>query len=155
MPKNVIDKDRGWSTLSKRMKSLGNGKAVAVGIQGTAAGQAHEGGLSNVELGTFHEFGGAGGRPPERPFMRGTFDKNKTKYEKEMALLAKQTFDPMSGKKPETSLLFIGELYRGDILQALKAGIPATDTGVPAHLRVTGQLWNSITAASVDLKDFQ
>lgn len=57
--------------LTKLLRSLkqDDNKIIRVGIIGSKAKSDH-GGLTNAELGTFHEFGGKGGkRPPRRSFL--------------------------------------------------------------------------------------
>lgn len=133
--------DRGWLKIKKALAKTLEGKVAAVGVQGAKASEDH-GGLTNATLMLFHEFGGKGGRPPERAPMRSTLAEQEDKYQKELANIGKGIFK--GGGTLEGQLLVLGEQYRADMILKMKAGIESKE-GVVAHLRDTGQLWNSLS----------
>jgi phage gpG-like protein len=149
--------DKGWDKIKKQTTELqkSGGVAASVGIQGSDAGIAREGGLTNVEVGGFQEYGTS--RIPERSFLRSTFDDNQSKYSKGLEKVAKGIFE---GGTVKGNLLLLGEQYKGDILKKIKAQIPPPlsevtierKRGEATPLIDTGQLWNSI---SVDVTTFK
>jgi hypothetical protein len=80
--------------------------------------------------------------------LRSTLADKQNTYNKELAKLAKETFE--SGTL-EGNLLVLGEQYRGDILAKMNEGIPAPTTGKIAYLVDSGQLRSSLTAVVRDL----
>jgi len=76
----VTDKDMGWQALGERVESMSDGSAyVLVGIQGSEGDAEHrDDGLTNLALGTIHEFGLG---VPRRSFIRDAIDQ----YQKELA----------------------------------------------------------------------
>jgi phage gpG-like protein len=153
--------DRGWNKLKKQSLTLSKGKATAVGFQGSEAEivDPEHGGLTNVELAAIHEFGTKDGRIPERPMIRQTFDENQSKYEKEMANVARAFYD---GKNIDGELLVVGEGVKADVFKKVRGAqfepwAPLTmamkaligkEGDVP--LWDTGQLMNSLTAIVTD-----
>jgi len=142
--------------LAEAVKGMSKvGRAALVGIQGEKGAEDRGEGLTNAELATIHEFGAKNNRPPERSFLRSTFDENQQEYKKELDQIGKDFFD---GKLPparvDGELLLLGEEYRSDIIEKIRSGIPpplAESTieekgGEETPLIRTGQLWNSITA---------
>jgi hypothetical protein len=85
----VIDIDRGLAELKKTLTSLkGRGSYVKVGVMGEHAAEAHpEDGqskaLTNVDIAVISEFGSP--TQPVRPFIGGTFEANRSKYQDQMA----------------------------------------------------------------------
>jgi len=167
MAKNFIVKDRGWKRIFQNAVLKGkDGEATSVGVQGSEAAtiDPNHGARTNAELALFHEFGGSAGllkgkkNPPERSFMRSTFDENLPKYDQEMTLISARFFDD---ENIEGLLLLLGEQYRMDIINKVKSGLSpelkeATKRGraggggfssVP--LWATGQLVNSLSAEYV------
>jgi hypothetical protein len=69
----IVDKDRGFRALGERLRAAGE-RIVKVGIFGAAASADH-GGLSNVDIGTIHEFGTDD--IPQRSFIRATVDESR------------------------------------------------------------------------------
>jgi hypothetical protein len=127
--------------LKKTLAGAVMGKVAAVGVQGPKAGEDHDG-LTNATLMLFHEFGGAAGRPPERAPMRSTLAEQQAEYQKQLERIGKGVFQ--GGGTLEGQLLVLGEQYRADMINKMKAGIESKE-GVVAHLRETGQLWNSLS----------
>lgn len=155
--KNFIDRDRGWNKIRNQLIGLRNGRAVAVGIQGSeAADQYPDGAMTNVRLGAIHEFGTADGRVPERSFIRSTFDAEGG-FKVRMNKLAKAA---LAGASAIGQLMLIGEQARAAILRKIKSNIPPPlkpvtikrKKGETTSLINTGQLWNSISYMIVDPK---
>ena len=106
----VREVDNGWKLLLKRLVGLRKGIDISVGIQGNEAVEQHDsedpGPLTNVKLGSIHEFGatiengfGRGIRIiiPQRSFLRATFDENRKKYERMLFVAAKKSIDAVNG----------------------------------------------------------
>ena len=160
MSKPVKDVDRGWNKLLARFKKHSTGKAVSIGVQGEEAQEEHGEAMTNVSLGTIHEFGSKdGAHPPARSHWRSTFDEKMQKYQKELDRIAKATYDPDSGEGTvEGDLLLLGEQYKADVIDKIRSGIPpiladftlAHKKGETTPLIDTGQYIGSFSAVLVD-----
>lgn len=153
---DVEEVDRGWAKIKAGVRKARN-MVVDVGILGTEAAAAHDtdSGLTNVQIGTIHEFGGTNDRPPERSFLRSTMAKGRTKYE---ALVQRATKLAYEGKiDMEKGLNLTGARIAADVDKAIRAGIapPLADSTIikktvagkrgTTPLIDTGQLVGSIT----------
>lgn len=159
---SLQSKDRGFLGLADLAKNFSKvGRAAMVGIQGEKGAETSEehGDMTNVELGTIHEFGAKNNRPPERSFLRSTFDEKQQTYKKELDQIGTDFFDgKLTPTRVDGELLLLGEQYRGDVIEKIRSGIPpplAESTieekgGEETPLIRTGQLWNSITAIVED-----
>jgi len=162
---NVIVKDRGWNEIKKHAKQLKKARAASVGIQGSLAElktKGHED-KTNVEIGLYNEFGSQkiSGRPPERSFIRSTFDENMPKYQKIVDDTAKKFFD-LGPLRVDGELLLLGELCKKNIIDKMKSGIPPELSERTIKIRMakgetkftplifTGQLMNSLSVEVVD-----
>jgi hypothetical protein len=157
---DVEEIDRGLKKLNAGLrKAAGEKHVVDIGILGSEAAAAHPTGegLTNVEIGSIHEFGGANDRPPERSFLRSTMDKGRKKYERLVQRGMKLVYE---GKLDiETALGLAGAAAAGDIDKAIRAGIapPLAESTIikktvagkagTTPLIDTGQLAGSITWA--------
>jgi hypothetical protein len=65
----IIDRDRGWAKLRKRLKQR---KVVDVGVRGDHKNDRTGTGPTNLDLATIHELGL--GNNPERSFIRASVD---------------------------------------------------------------------------------
>ena len=154
MTVKVIDK--GWDAIGNQLKKFARGKAASVGIQGSKAEEAHEGGYTNVEIGAVHEYGTQDGKIPERSFIRSTYSENEDAITKKLgAISAKRIFE---GKDPIADIAMLGEEFRTKILKKIKSGIapPLAEStiehkkGEATPLIDTGQMWNAISSEVVD-----
>jgi len=141
--------DRGWDKLRKNYRK---NFVVAVGIQGKEAEKDH-GGVTNVVIGTVHEYGTA--TVPERSFLRSTGDKHEKKYVKEIAKATSASFE---GKKIEVELLLVGEEYKADVISTIKAGIkpPLSAKTIAVRGKGATPLWHEgqlIGSISVVVRD--
>lgn len=93
-----------------------------VGIQGTEGDAPHtdehgdeeDGGLTNLELGTIHEYGVPSAGIPERSFLRATLDAYATKYVQMVRDLGRSVID---GKRTiEQALGLLGARVRADVV---------------------------------------
>lgn len=155
---DVEEVDRGWDKIKGQLKAAKRAEPVVdIGILGAEAAKAHpdDSGLTNVQLGTIHEFGGSNDRPPERSFLRATLDAGRTKYERlvqrgvKLAYEGKMTF--------EEALGLAGAKAAADVDKRIRAGIapPLADSTIikktvagkrgTTPLIDTGQLAGSIT----------
>ena len=150
MSKTTIkEKDRGWKRFIVKTKGR---PSVAIGIQGEKGNQDRDG-LTNVMLGTIHEFGTA--NIPERSFLRSTFDENYKKYIQEYNALFTKA---IASGDLKGNLMLLGEKVRSDVLKkiksklqpALSAATIAKKGGEDTPLIDTGQMWNAI---SVEVRD--
>lgn len=72
--------DKGLAKLQKRIATLSQSDSfVKAGVLGTKAKENRDG-LTTAQLAAVHEFGTRDGRIPERPFLRGTFRRNREAY---------------------------------------------------------------------------
>ena len=147
--------DRGWDklrrTMSSRRLSAKGGRAASVGIQGNEAAEEH-GDMTNVEVGMIQEFGSKDGEhPPERSHIRSTLDQHQKKYQRELDRIAGVGFD---GKEMEGELILLGEQYRGDIINKIRAGIGEPVDGRTPLIR-TGQYINAFRVVMVDPEDLK
>lgn len=83
----VLDIDRGFAKLKRTMRSLAQSESfVKAGVLGAAAEEKAEGSnLSNADIATIQEFGSPEKGIPSRPFISGTFEKNRDKYVRQLA----------------------------------------------------------------------
>ena len=145
----VIDKDKGWKALGKAVAKLGDGPSVLVGVQG-AKGNAPHGadGLTNVELGTIHEFGLG---VPERSFIRAAIDEHESDLVDFMAILGQRcllgevTEEFVLGLTGEKAVDLIKDRILAHIPPPLTAARIAQKGGITTPLVEHGTLINSIT----------
>jgi hypothetical protein len=143
--------DRGFNALQEKYKTAQKGVFVAVGVQGERAAEKHNAGeegtesdQTNVEIGATHEFGSSDGRIPERSHWRAVLDANIDRYGQQLDKIAAAF---IKGIDPKAELGFLGEVYKREVLEFLKAGIEARD--IVRHLHKLGQYWDSF---SVELR---
>ena len=110
MAENGIKYDT--KNLDEIMKSLQNELTLRVGIIGSKASAQHgDDGLTNAELGTFHEFGSQSVKdhPPRRSFLEDSL-KFKLNFEGEKGKFLRQSFFKafFDKKKPEKFLQDLG-----------------------------------------------
>lgn len=118
----VIDKDHGWKIIKHAFETY-KGRVALCGVQGATGEKVEhdESKLTNIELATFHEFGGGGDkiRPPERSFLRSTFDENLGKYKSEHEKICKMALDPEQAKHMQSTvdgnLLLLAEKMKIDV----------------------------------------
>lgn len=151
------DSGKEWQRL-RALSKQARDSSVRVGVLGDEKPR-EEGGLSNVQVATIHEFGA--GRIPERSFIRATFDAQRQAYFTLAARLAGALYD---GKTTvEKALGLMGMKMVADIRAHIRAGIapPLAEStlrrrrakgrvgakGEPVALIDTSQLINSITYA--------
>lgn len=161
MASDVKVVDKGWEQIKKNLAGLQAGKVASVGVQGENASKDH-GGLSNVELYSYHEFGDMAGtgHPPERSSLRSTMADKEADYQKELRKIAKGVFE---GGTAEGHLLLLGEKYRADVINKIRSGIPpelaestiARKKGEATPLITTGQLINSLSAVVKNALDVE
>lgn len=134
--------------LIRKLKMGESGMSVTIGVQGKDAGAKKEGGLTNVQVASYHEFGTE--NIPQRSFIRSNDEKNKAQYKKVIAEIKdKIIFGQM---KVDQGLGLLGEKVRADIQAGIRAGIePALSEktikakGSSVPLIDTGQLIQAIT----------
>ena len=144
----VVDKDHGWKALGERLDDMSRGTYVLVGIQGSEGTAQHGAdGLTNIELGTLHEFGVG---VPQRSFIRTTIDDSRKHLSNLLAKLGQRV---VMGELPEAAALgAVGEQAVGLIKQRIASHIPpplAAETiarkGTDVPLIEHGTLISSIT----------
>ena len=159
--KNALrDNDRGYERLKREFERMETKPPmVKVGILGDSTkNQRADGTLSNVEIGTIHEYGAAG--MPERSFLRSTMEENQAKYRKMMALGLRQMF-VLRGVElkagAERLMDLVGMRAAADVKKKITDGIPPPNApstiaakGSSTPLVDTGQLLNSISWAVVE-----
>lgn len=121
MAGSVIFDDRVWRKLIDRCVEM-HDKIAKVGVQGEKASAKHdeEGELTNVQIAAIHEFNEPGDRPPGRPFIRPVYDDDPAKWQDKIRHAA---INVIKGANPEGELRKLGEEYRKDEIDRMKAGI--------------------------------
>lgn len=124
----VVDTDRGWKAMKKRLgvsgsSVLGRRKIVKVGIQGSDATEAADenGVITTVVLAAVHEFGRLDGTIPERSFIRATVEKNRAGHIKLIRRLSRLVL--LGKMTEEKALAIIGERVKSDIQAAMEDGL--------------------------------
>lgn len=114
----ITQTDHGFKALQKNLETSQTA-TVKVGIQGSDAEADHDG-ITNVELGSFHEFGTA--RAPERSFIRATVDINETEIHK----LQQRLGALITARKVTThgALEILGLKMQGLIIERIRSKIP-------------------------------
>lgn len=144
-----VERDRGWMRIKRNIKKLPPLRAT-VGVQGDKALEAREGGITNVELATTHEYGAPTSSIPQRSFIRSTFDEREKRYRKELDQIAKDK--TLAPERVRGELRLLGEQYRADIINKIRSNIPPPlspltverKKGETTALINTGQLLRSI-----------
>ncbi len=89
MSVKITDNRAAYDTLVEAVNEASKGLYVVVGITGDK-------GSDLVTIGAYNEYGSEdGAHPPERSFLRATFDEGKEKY---VAMVAKGLDDSLAGK---------------------------------------------------------
>lgn len=123
----VTDKDMGWQALGEAVAELGDSDSfVLVGIQGNEATATHGADeITNVGLGTIHEFGLG---VPRRSFIRDAIDAHQDELAEFMGVLGQRVLlgeSHPSGPMSETQALgLIGQQAVKLIQQRITAHIP-------------------------------
>jgi len=139
----VRERDRGADALMRRMRQQAN---VRVGVMGQEASAGHAGGLTVVDVASFHEFG-LGHNPP-RSFIAGYVDENKATIEKRIRKAAELI---AKGADVKQTLDRFGLLLVGEIQERMVSLPPPLKPetirrkGSSATLIDTGQLRSSVT----------
>lgn len=125
MRSEVVDKDRGYADLMKRLKKDG-ALDLRVGVFGEKGSVQHEGSsLTVAEIGALHEFGfehvNGGFFVLERSWLRAYFDANKARLEEMVRRVAIAVEQGQMTK--EQGLNLIGLKISGEIKQRIQAGI--------------------------------
>ncbi len=145
MAAKVVDRDRGYRELMKRLKAAK--LSLTVGVHQTEGAEPH-GELTVADIATIHEFGL--GNVPERSFLRAWADENVEEIKKDLGGIG---IAVVEGKlTAEQGLERFGVLAVGQIQKRIVAGIepplaPATikRKGSSTPLVDTGQLKSAIT----------
>lgn len=120
----IIDRDRGWKALEKRLAKLAAGQAVvSVGIFGDSG---------VARYAAFNEFGTS--TAPARPFIRSTFDRRRGVYANLLAEGAGQIID--GTRTPDQVLTKLGLLAKADIQRAITS--IASPPNAPSTVRSKG-----------------
>lgn len=141
----VTIKDNGLGALTKRLKGIGKGYTLTVGIHGPE-GEATDGGTTVLEVATINEFGIG---VPERSFIRDWADQGEARHNEQLRQVAAVVI--RGGYTVEVGLGRLGALYQGEIQARISAGIPPPNApstiakkGSSTPLINTGQLRSSI-----------
>lgn len=135
-----------WNKFKNHMRSAGSEGSVAVGILGNHDNEREDGEITNVELGTIHEFGLSS--MPERSFIRATLDAERS----QINALTDKIYKRFLREKISASrgLGLIGADVVGRIQQFItddkvKPKTIKPEASDPTTLIDTGQLRQSIT----------
>lgn len=149
----IIDRDRGFRAfMSKLRRKQRVAIGVKVGIQGPAAQDTgdRDGDITNVLLGTIHEFGAPSVGIPSRSFIRSTVDESASKYKALLLKAEQEAFkrkrDPVFFELGETALADIQNKIDENISPPLKPGTVAAK-GDTLALVDTGEMRGAISWA--------
>lgn len=150
MTRPIIDIDRGFKAIMRRVRSMTRGPSVTVGVQGTEASAKRKVGESNVALMLVHEFGTRDGKIPQRSTLRATADREQPLFQRVLAVAAKRA--AIHGDI-DRELGRVGELGVAKVKQAFDMSIdlkPLADATIARKestqpLIDTGMLKNSLT----------
>lgn len=144
----VVDKDKGWAKLKKRLAKVEK-LEVVVGITATRGSEPVGDGLSLVGLATIHEFGAPSVGIPQRSFLAATFDENVQKYDR--LLQGGVSAVVKKSDSPKKKLFIVGETARRHVIERIAGGIAPplaaqtiSQKGSDLPLVDTGVLRNSI-----------
>lgn len=116
----IIDIDRGMRELKKTLATLKNqGSYVKVGVFGAEAAESRDG-VTNADLAIIQELGAPSVGIPARPWIGGTFDKNRAKYTDMLARGLARLYENKLTVKQLLGLL--GVAISSDIKQAVMQG---------------------------------
>ena len=113
MSGEIIDRDKGWKNLKKTLASFKDDELV-IGIPGKIDFSVPTQGA----IGTVHEFGSVDGSIPSRSFLRSTFDKNISRYNRSLAQHIRRVVK--SGSPRKQALFRLGERVRKDVVDRIK-----------------------------------
>lgn len=114
----VTTKDRGYRKFIRDLKNSGRW-VVDVGVVGPEASATREGGVTNAELASYHEFGRG---VPERSFIRSTVDKEQSRIRQMQRRLARGV---LQRKVTELRALeILGMQIASDIKGTIESNIP-------------------------------
>lgn len=150
MAKVVVDIDRGYKELGKRLRRFRDGPNVTIGVQATETSLTRAVGLTNVALAVVHEFGSKDGKIPQRSFLRGTADRERPLFERMLKIAARNI---TAGRNVRGELGRVGEKGVSEVKRTIDQSIGIeknADTTIAAKgsttpLIDTGILKNSIT----------
>ena len=143
----IVDKDKGYKALVKRVYGMGK-PTVSVGIlEAEGAQEAAGSNITIAELAAIHEFGLG---VPERSFLRAWFDQNEDRARSFVTELLKAVVKGKYSK--EQALELLGTKLQAEIQARISAGIdpanaPSTIArkGSATPLIDTGQLRSSMS----------
>jgi len=140
----VEDIDKGWDRIRRETEALGD-KMVKVGIQSDAGAYSDdddEDAPTLVEIAFWNEYGteggasggGWGGPVPERPFMRNSFDDNKSDLQDFKGRLWDRVIRGTVDARQAAELL--GQRHEGQVKETITS--LATPPNAPATIALKG-----------------
>jgi len=143
----VIDRDRGYRALMRRLKSAARRRSVTVGIHAEEGGAGHEeSDLTVADVASIHEFGLNG---VERSFLRAWADQDRDKHrdlERRMAESVVRGQNTVDAALEKMGVLLVAEcqgFIQSDSVSPKTIKKDPQDN--PTTLIATGQLVGSIT----------
>lgn len=128
----VVDNDRGYKALMKRLDKLKKG-GVRVGFP---EGETDS---EQVLIASVHEFGAPRANIPERSYLRSTVDENHGTYVKLYASLLGQVID--GDLSPKAAFSLMGEKAKADVQEKIKnlQTPPLAEATIEAKRRKSGK----------------
>lgn len=125
MPKVTIESDGKFASWLSSMRDLARTEA-AIGLLSSKASAAHGDGVTNVDVGTWMEFGTTGPdgkvHVPSRPFLRSTLE---TRKESILKFASKRIRRALRGKSPpEIVFAEIGAYVVGQVQKRIASNTP-------------------------------
>jgi hypothetical protein len=127
----LMERDRGWRELRRKVIESARGKHVLVGVQGAKARAPHPGSkkLTVGDVATINEFGAEITLPngktviiPERSFIRATFDQHGDALQRRASMIGKAIL--LTKVTPTQGLNLLGLHAVGLVQQRMAAGVP-------------------------------
>ena len=113
----VTEKDHGWKRVKGEMKAAQN-SGVKVGILSDET-ETYDDGADMLLVAAANEFGTADGHIPARPFIRGSYDQNRSG----LARTAQRLWDQVLAGRLTTkrALGLLGEQHQGQVQEYMTA----------------------------------
>lgn len=121
MSNKVVDRDRGYKKTVKAITKIKDGKEakITVGIHDDAGG--HAAGMTVLQVASINEFGGSGGNPPARPFIRSWADQNEGAN---LDLIRLSQENVVKGQDQQQALEQVTAVFVASIRAHITQGIP-------------------------------
>lgn len=127
--------DHGLDELVRTLRAQkAKGSYVKMGIVGASAQATHSPGVTNLDVAMFNEHGTR--HMPARPFIGPSFDKNRPKYERQLATGLRKIYE--GTMEPEQVLELVGAQGAADIKAYVTQGASVPPPNAPSTVAAKG-----------------